>query len=120
MTPFSFVEQLGGVAALGGGAGGGFFIVKWFAEWFAGRLDKREARLDATSDKLIASLETRLETLTGRIDTLEKMLADCQKQHAKSDAEVMRLSAIVDAQGEIRQRAAAVVAADRLAQRGGE
>lgn len=120
MTPFSFAEQLGGVAALGGGAGGGFFMVKWFAEWVAGRQDKREARLDATSDKLIASLEARLETLTTRLDVVETMLAECQKQHAKSDAEVMRLSAIVDAQGEIRQRAAAVVAADRLAQQGGE
>lgn len=93
-------------------------MVKWFAEWVAGRQDKREARLDATSDKLIASLETRLDTLTERLDAVERLLADCQKQHAKSEAEVLRLTAIVDAQGEIRQRAAAVVAADRLAQQG--
>ena len=116
MTPFSFAEQLGSVAALGGGAGGGFFVVKWFVEWIAGRLDKREARIDAGSDRLIAGLENRIETLTMRLDAVERMLADCQKMHAKSEAEVLRLSALVEAQGEIRQRVQQVVAADRLEQ----
>lgn len=116
VAPFSFVEQLGGVAALGGSAGGGFFIVKWFVEWIAGRLDKREARLDAGADKLIGALEKRIETLTSRLDAVEHMLADCQRMHSKSEAEVLRLTALVEAQGEIRQRAAGVVALDRLEQ----
>lgn len=94
----------------------GFFVIKWFAEWIAGRNDKREARIDATSDKLIGSLEKRIETLTERLDTVERLLSDCQKMHAKSEADVMRLTAIIEAQGEIRQRAAGVVALDRLDQ----
>jgi hypothetical protein len=116
VAPFSYVEQLGGVAALGGSAGGGFFIVKWFVEWIAGRLDKREARLDAGADKLIDALEKRIETLTSRLDAVEHMLADCQRMHSKSEAEVLRLTALVEAQGEIRQRAAGVIALDRLEQ----
>ena len=117
VTPFSFAEQFGSVAALGGGAGGGFFIVKWFVEMIAGRLDKREARLDAGADKLIGALEKRIETLTQRLDAVEHLLADCQRLHSKSEAEVMRLTAIVEAQGEIRQRAQQVVAADRMDQK---
>lgn len=117
VAPFSYVEQLGGVAALGGSAGGGFFIVKWFVEWIAGRLDKREARIDAGADKLIGALEKRIETLTARLDAVEHMLADCQRMHSKSEAEVLRLTALVEAQGEIRQRAAGVVALDRLDQK---
>ncbi|HKY82607.1 MAG TPA: hypothetical protein VJM09_14165 [Sphingobium sp.] len=117
MPPFSYVEQLGGVAALGGSAGGGFFIVKWFVEWIAGRLDKREARLDAGADKLIGALEKRIETLTSRLDAVEHMLADCQRMHSKSEAEVLRLTALVEAQGEIRQQAQRVIAADRMDQK---
>lgn len=115
--PFTFLEQLGGVAALGGGAGGGFFAVKWFVEWLAGRLDKREARIDAGADKLIAGLERRLATLTDRLDKVENLLAECKSMHAKSEAEVLRLTALVEAQGEIRQRAQQVASADRLERR---
>lgn len=111
-----YIEQIGAVATLGASGGGGFFAVKWFAEWIAGRLDKREARLDDASTKLITGLEHRIETLTNRLDAVETMLAECQKMHAKSDAEVMKLRAIVDGKGEIAQRAQLVVAADRLAQ----
>ncbi|WP_416463180.1 hypothetical protein [Sphingomonas sp. VDB2] len=110
-----YFEQIGAVATLGASGGGGFFAVKWFAEWMAGRLDKREARLDDAATKLISGLEHRIETLTNRLDAVETMLAECQKMHAKSDAEVMKLRAIVDGKGEIAQRAQQVVAADRLA-----
>lgn len=114
--PVPYVEHVAAFAGAGGGAGLGFYALKWFTEWIAGRNDKREARLDATSDKLISSLEVRIETLTKRLDTIEGLLADCQKMHAKAEADVLRLTAIVEAQGEIRQRAAGVVALDRLDQ----
>lgn len=117
VTPFSFVEQFGSVAALGGGAGGGFFIVKWAVEWIAGQRDKRQDRLEARADKLIESLEKRIETLTERIDTVEHLLADCQRLHSKAEADVLRLTALVEAQGEIRQQAQRVVAADRMDQK---
>jgi len=116
MNPTPYIEHVAAFAGAGGGAGLGFYALKWFAEWIAGRNDKREARIDATSDKLIGSLEKRIETLTERLDTVERLLSDCQKMHAKSEADVMRLTAIIEAQGEIRQRAAGVVALDRLDQ----
>lgn len=116
MNTTPYIEHVAAFAGAGGGAGIGFFAIKWFAEWFSGRSDKREARLDATSDKLNDLLERRIETLTDRLDTIESLLADCQRMHAKSEADVMRLTAIVEAQGEIRQRAAGVVALDRLSQ----
>ncbi|SES08840.1 hypothetical protein [Sphingobium sp. YR768] len=115
-----YIEQLGAVVGLGGGAGGGFFAIKWFAEWIAGRLDKREARLDDTAAKLISALEKRIETLTERLDAVEKMLADCQRMHSKAEAEVLKLRAVVEGKGIIDQKAQAIVAADRLAQMGGE
>lgn len=119
-----YIEQLGAIVGLGGGAGGGFFAVKWFAEWVSGRLDKREARLDDTAAKLVAGLEKRIETLTSRLDAVERMLAECQKMHAKSEAEVLKLKALLDGKGEIAQRAQQTVAADRLEQaekiKGGE
>lgn len=115
--PFSFVEQLGGLAALGGGAAGGFAAVKWLFEWLAGQRDKRQDRLEARADKLIESLEKRIETLTERIDTVEHLLADCQRLHSKAEADVLRLEALVQAQGEIRQAAAGVVALERLDQK---
>ena len=117
LMPFSFVEQFGGLAALGGGAAGGFAAVKWLFEWLAGQRDKRQDRLEARADKLIESLEKRIETLTERIDTVEHLLADCQRLHSKAEADVLRLTALVEAQGEIRQQAQRVVAADRLDQK---
>lgn len=116
VVALSYVEQLSGIAALGGSAGGGFFAVKWAFEWVAGQRDKRQDRLEARADKLIESLEKRIETLTERIDTVEHLLADCQRLHSKAEADVLRLTALVEAQGEIRQRAAGVVALDRLQQ----
>ncbi|WP_153039433.1 hypothetical protein [Sphingobium yanoikuyae] len=120
MMASEYLEQIGAVATLGASGGGGFFAVKWFAEWIAGRLDKREQRLDDSAAKLIAGLEQRIETLTARLDTVERLLADCQKQHAKAEAEVMKLTAIVESKGIINQKAQAIVAADRLAQAQGD
>lgn len=117
MPPYSYVEQLGGLAALGGSAAGGFAIVKWFMEWIAGRLDKREARIDAGTDRLIKAMSEQVDKLTTRLETVEESLAECKRLHAKSEAEVLRLTALVEAHGEIRQQAARVVAADRLDQK---
>lgn len=117
MNAMPLIEQVGALAAMGGGAGGGFLAVKWLIEWMAGRLDKREARIDAGTDKLIQGLERQIEGLTRRLEAVEKSLADCQVKHAESEAEVLKLKAIIDGKGEIAQRAALVAAADRLGQR---
>lgn len=115
--PSEYIEQLGAVVGLGGGAGGGFFIIKWFAEWIVGRLDKKEAALDAGWQKYRETLERDLKTFRDRLDQVETQLRDCQGQHARSEAKVLRLEAIIQGQGEIKQLAAGAVAADRLAGR---
>lgn len=117
MSAAPLLEQIGVFAGAGAGAGGGFFMVKWAVEWVAGRLDKREARLDASTDKLIAAQDRRIDALTTRLDAVERLLADCQRKHAESEATVLRLQAIIDGKGEIAQRAQAIVAADRLAEK---
>lgn len=109
----ALAQGIGAFAAMGVGGGGGFFAVKWFVEWMSGRMDKREARIDGGTDKLIEALERRVEALTARLDQVETDLADCKRKHAESDAEVLRLKAIIDGKGEIAQRAQAIVAADR-------
>lgn len=123
MNAPNIVEQAGAFVVMGGGAGGGFLAVKWLIEWVAGRLDKREARIDAGTDKLIEGLErqvaaqaAQIDALTRRIDGFQTQLDECRRKHAESDAEVMRLKAIIDGKGEIAQRAQAIVAADRLAE----
>lgn len=112
---------------LGAGGGIGFFFVKWLFEWFGGRMDKRADRLDAGTDKLIgllqdqvASLIERGARLEARLEKVEGDLAECKKRHAESDAEVMRLKAIMQGRGELRERAATIVAAEKLVERRGE
>lgn len=110
-------ELFGGGAAVAAGGGTAFYAVRWVVEWMAGRQDKREARLDAGTDKLISGLERQLAAALTRLEAVEKGLAECQRKHAESDAEVLRLRAIIDGKGEINQRAQAIVAADRIEQR---
>lgn len=112
-----WLNLLPGWFALGAGGGGGFFAVKWLVEAFFGRIDRREARLDASADKIIARLERQIEQLSARLDQAEEKLRECQEQHLHAEAKIARMSAILQGQGEVRQRAAEVVAADRLEQR---
>ena len=108
--------DLGTVAlATGAGAGGGFMLIKWFFETVLGRLDKRESRIDKATNELIDALSTQVKTLTERVTTVEKALQECKDEHSKSKAEVLQLRALLEARGEIRQRASEIVAADRLA-----
>lgn len=112
---------------LGAGGGIGFFFVKWLFEYLGGRMDKRADRLDAGTDKLIgllqdqvASLIERGARLEARLEKVEGDLAECKARHAESDAEVMRLKAIMQGRGELRERAATIVAAEKLVERRGE
>lgn len=109
---------------LGAGGGVGFFFVKWLFEFFGGRMDKRADRLDAGTDKLIAQLQGQVEALlerekqhVARLEKVEDELAECKRRHAESDAEVMRLKAILQGRGEMRERAAVIVAAEKLEER---
>jgi hypothetical protein len=117
----NILEALPTYFAVGAGGGGGFMAVKWLLEWVAGRLDKREAVIDAATQNLIKGLETRLAGTEKRLTEVEDQLRSCQRQHAESEAKVLKLEALLQGQGEIKQLASAFVAADAIArERGGE
>ena len=111
-------------AAVGGGAGAAFVFVvlRWLLEWTGGRLDKRQAMVDDGVKNLIEGLERRVDALERELaetrDELRdtrKELHDCEHRHSQSEGEILKLKAVLQGQGEIRQLAAGAVAADRLA-----
>lgn len=111
-------------AALGGSAGVGFFMVKWFVEWLGGRVDKREAAADAGMEKLIKHLQDQIDRQAGemnrlvdRVASVERDLAECREKHAEAQAEVMKLQAKIQGLGDARQQAAAIVASERVMDR---
>ena len=106
--------------ASGVGAGGGFFIIKWLFEYVGGRMDKRAAALDQGTQLLIEGLEKRLDTVTERLDRVERDLADCRYKHAESEAEVLRLKAMMQGAGDAREHAALIIAAEKQAGKDGK
>lgn len=117
----SAADWFSGGLGVGASAGVGYFMIRWFFEWMGGRLDKREERVDAGMKALLDALQKRVEATEKRLALTEDRLAkteqelrDCERKHAVSDAEITRLKAILQGQGEIRQLAAGAVAADRI------
>lgn len=110
---------LPGWLGAGAAAGGGFGMIKWLAEFVGGRMDRRSDRLDASTDKIIKLLEARVDQLTTRLDLVEAELVDCQRKHAESEAEVMRLKAVMQGYGDARDAAQRIVAVERLQSGGG-
>lgn len=127
MSESMFDSLLAGLPAfftIGAGGGVGFFGVRWFIEWLGGRYDKREASIerraesvDKATQALISRLETRVCQLEKRLDRAEGELADCNRKHAESEAEIARLKAQGQGMGDARQMAQVIVAADRVADR---
>ena len=122
----SIVNLTATTFGLGLGGGAGFFFIKWLFEYLGGRMDKRADRIDAGTDKLIENLQKQVEDLLARekvrevrLAKVEDDLADCKRRHAESDAEVMRLKAIMQGRGEVRDRVQSIVAAEVLADRKG-
>lgn len=116
----AILEQLPAVFTLGFGGGGGFYAIRWIAEWVAGRLDKREAKIDAATDQLIKRMAAQIDTLGGetndlrtRLGEVEADLRECHRKHAAAESEVMKLNVIIQGMGEIKQLAHAFVAAER-------
>lgn len=107
------------------GLGSAFLIVRWIARFIAERWDKREAHLDADAalidgkkNALIDRLESDIKRLTERMSAVEADLAECKRLHAEEYAKRLELEAIVNAQGEIRQQAALIVASEKAKDRG--
>lgn len=113
------------LAVAGGSAGGSlglvFVAVRWTANFIAGRLDKKEAALDAGTQQLIEHLRQQVTILVGDCRELrewraeaEKDLRECERRHAESEAEVMRLKATMQGYGDARQLAQIKAAADKI------
>lgn len=62
----------------------------------------------------ITRLDDRVAKADIRIDTLEAEVRDCHREKSQLEGKVIKLEAAIEARGEIRQRAAEIVAADRL------
>lgn len=104
--------------AYGGSAGFGlgfsFLVVRWFATFVAGRIDRKEANVDAGTQRLIDRLEKQVEALLTRMTHIDEDLAECKRRHAESEAEVMRLKAQMQGFGDARQHAALIVATEKV------
>ena len=87
------IASVPGLAAACGGAGGGFYFVKWLFSWIGGRMDRREAVVDAGTQQLIANLKAELDRLTARLDRVDQELIDCRNSHAEANARVCELEA---------------------------
>ena len=104
--------------SMGGGFGGAFFALKWFAQFIANRHDKREERLEQRSERLIIALERRVDDVMDRLDKTEKALDECKAQHRESEAKVARLEAILQGYGDAKQHAALIIAAEKMERKG--
>lgn len=121
MSIADMAEQMGAVATLGVSGGGGFYIAKWLVEKIFARWDKKEEMLDTATSVLVMQLKTQVEDLGKRLDaaylqigTLQEQLMDCKNNHAETGAELLKVRAMLELKGQVDQRAAQVVAADRL------
>jgi hypothetical protein len=103
--------------ASGFGAGLGFFFVRWVAIFVAGRWDRKEAQLDAGTKLLIEQLQKQIAGLLDRLTQVEHDLADCKKMHAQSEADRLRLEAMLQGMGDARQHAALIVGAEKAKER---
>lgn len=136
MTPDFFTvipNWLPGWLGAGFTAGGGFAVIKWGLEFFAGRLDKRAAALDGDTRFLFEGLKAQVTLLTDRVVSAESALRACQDRHseseareldlqrrlAASEAEIARLKAMMQGYGDAKDRLQAEIAATRIIDRTG-
>lgn len=94
---------LGQLAVLGGAAGGGFGVVKWFVEFVTKRSDARSARLDADTRFVIDNLRAEFTRVSDRLGKAEdhilelrEKLNECEAKHVKAEMEVSRLLVILE------------------------
>lgn len=131
MTDFFTIipNWLPGWLGAGAAAGGSFGVIKWAAEFIATRVDKRAAALDQDTRFIIESLRKEVDRLATRVADLETSnaqmredLADCHRKHGDAEARVQGLLAQQQAQGEARQQAQLIIAAEKAEarQQGGE
>lgn len=105
--------------ALAGGSAGGLslgivlVVARWTANFIAGRIDKREARLDTGTQRLIVGLQEEVDRLSGECTTLRERVSATEEEHAQCRRELMELRGLIQGRGDARQHAALIVAAEK-------
>lgn len=120
-------DWLVGGFGVGAGAAGGFWVfgaIKWGVTTIFGRLDKREAALDEGMLSLLANLRLEVDRLATRLGSAETeieaqrtLLRECEQKHGAAQAEVARLTALMQGYGDAKNRIQTEVAAVTLAGR---
>lgn len=126
MNAIGFWDFALGAPLVGAGISFGFVVVKWAANFIAGRLDKREAQVDAGTTQLLDRMNEEIErvseectTLRARVTVTEEDLRHCRDEHAQCRAELMELRGLIQGRGDARNEAAVIVARDRVADKRG-
>jgi hypothetical protein len=108
------------VAAGGLSVGGGLYMARWLILWLTGRADRvavandqQRAELDQSWKGYRLVLEARLEKQDQRIDNLEREVEECHASKRGTEAQLARLQAYVDGEGQARQLGAVIAAHDR-------
>lgn len=124
MSDNGLASDVAQVAAGGFSVGGGLYSVRWIILWLTGRADRaalandeQRAALDQGWKSYRLTLEERLEKQDGRIEKLEQEVEDCHASKRHTEAQLARLQAYVDGEGQARQLGAVVAAHDRMIDR---
>lgn len=127
MTGIDFAQLAVASGTAGGSFGLVFVAVRWTANFIAGRMDKKEAQIDAGTQHLIEHLREQVTILVGDCRELrewrgkaEDALRECERRHAESEAEVMRLKAMMQGYGDARQLVQIEQSAGKVIKGGGE
>jgi hypothetical protein len=98
----------------GSGVGFSFLMVRWLANFIAGRVDRKEDRVDAGMRRLLEDLQGEVGRLKEECASLREGLADCHRKHFDSEEEVARLRGLMQGYGDARQLAQLNSAADKV------
>lgn len=104
----AFYTSVGGMSF-----GFSFLVVRWFASFIAGRMDKRQEHLDEATRELINGLRTDVKELREWRSRAEAELIECERKHSQSEAKVARLEATLAGFGDARQHAQLIVASEK-------
>jgi hypothetical protein len=114
VTGIDFAQLAVASGTAGGSFGLVFVAVRWAANFIAGRMDHKEAVVDAGTQRLIDRLEKQVDGLIERMERVDADLAECKRLHAESEADRMRLNALLQGYGDARQHAQLIVSAEKL------
>ncbi|WP_257554153.1 hypothetical protein [Sphingobium sp. CFD-2] len=120
MDDGGLVGDVAQVAAGGFSVGGGLYAVRWLILWLTGRADRvaasndqQRAELDHSWKSYRLTLEARLEKQDERIERLELEVEECHSSKRETEAQLARLQAYVNGEGQARQLGAVIAAHDR-------